>query len=340
MSNPWLIDESEFPRDGNPDEKLQFLIRYAVLAPSSHNAQPWRFEVSDGFVDLYGESARSLPIADPWHREMILSCGAALFNLEVAMHHFGCCPNVTLFPNGRKPLLLARIAIGEPECPRCGDEILFHSITHRHTNRGNFEAVEVPSTVLGAIEHAARMEHARFYPADHSDLREVIADAIAEADRIHAEDPQYRKELARWIRPNFSSKSDGIPGSSLGLSTLSSAFAPSFIERFKAESMRAEPDRRLALCAPVLGLLCTDEDTPKAWLSAGMALGRMLLTAYAADVHASFFSEPIEVDSLRRTIANAIPERLFPQLIVRMGYALNEVEPTPRHGADEVTVAP
>jgi len=39
----WQINEQDFPRGEDSTEKLKFLIRYAILAPSSHNTQPWKF---------------------------------------------------------------------------------------------------------------------------------------------------------------------------------------------------------------------------------------------------------------------------------------------------------
>ena len=35
------IDKGEFFKLKNPKEKKKFLLRYAILAPSTHNSQPW-----------------------------------------------------------------------------------------------------------------------------------------------------------------------------------------------------------------------------------------------------------------------------------------------------------
>ena len=42
------LDRHEFPVRGLPIEKLAYFLRYAILAPSSHNSQPWRFRLTDG----------------------------------------------------------------------------------------------------------------------------------------------------------------------------------------------------------------------------------------------------------------------------------------------------
>jgi nitroreductase len=41
----WHNLETKFPEQSSPAEKLKFLLQYAVLAPSSHNTQPWLFRI-------------------------------------------------------------------------------------------------------------------------------------------------------------------------------------------------------------------------------------------------------------------------------------------------------
>ena len=35
----WLVDDADFPAAGNTADLLRFALRYAVLAPSSHNCR-------------------------------------------------------------------------------------------------------------------------------------------------------------------------------------------------------------------------------------------------------------------------------------------------------------
>ncbi|HVR38527.1 MAG TPA: hypothetical protein VMU84_05475, partial [Thermoanaerobaculia bacterium] len=43
--DPWLIDESDFYEIDDAKAQKEFLLRYAVLAPSGHNTQPWSFSL-------------------------------------------------------------------------------------------------------------------------------------------------------------------------------------------------------------------------------------------------------------------------------------------------------
>jgi hypothetical protein len=81
----WNIGLSGFPRSGTPPEKARFAVAYAILAPSSHNTQPWRFAIVDDELLVCADRSRSLAVIDPFDRELVISCGAALFNLRVVL---------------------------------------------------------------------------------------------------------------------------------------------------------------------------------------------------------------------------------------------------------------
>jgi nitroreductase len=77
------------------------LIEQAVRAPSSHNTQPWLFQVRPGAVELHADRSRALPVNEPHDRELHISCGAALFNLEVAAARTGLGTETALLPAAR-----------------------------------------------------------------------------------------------------------------------------------------------------------------------------------------------------------------------------------------------
>jgi len=41
FDTPWHVPEEVYPAAGTSEEKLRFMLNYAVLAPSGHNTQPW-----------------------------------------------------------------------------------------------------------------------------------------------------------------------------------------------------------------------------------------------------------------------------------------------------------
>ena len=59
-ANPWTVLEADFPVAGTPTEQLQFLLSYAVLAPSEYNTQPWLFKVTNRTIEQYADQSRRL----------------------------------------------------------------------------------------------------------------------------------------------------------------------------------------------------------------------------------------------------------------------------------------
>ena len=95
---PWQINEQDFPRDEDSTEKSKFLLRYAILAPSSHNTQPWKFSIGEDEIRIFVDKTRWLKVADSDQRELHVSIGCALENLLIAAEHFGYALQVTYFP--------------------------------------------------------------------------------------------------------------------------------------------------------------------------------------------------------------------------------------------------
>ncbi|MBE7415628.1 MAG: nitroreductase, partial [Deltaproteobacteria bacterium] len=154
----WEISEGDFPSDGTTKEKLSFLVNYAVLAPSSHNTQPWLFRVGDAGVELIADRTRALPIADPDDRSLTISCGAALFNLFIAARHFGLDVSVALLPEEGSPDLLARVSVRGRKAPSDEEGRLFNSIKARRTNRMPFDKKAVRKDLIEKLKKAARSE--------------------------------------------------------------------------------------------------------------------------------------------------------------------------------------
>jgi hypothetical protein len=333
--DPWQISESAFPRAGASSDKLRFLLNYAVLAPSNHNAQPWLFRIVSDAIELYADRTRGLAVVDPEDRELLMGCGAALFNLRIAFHYFGYQCAVRTFPDEGNPDLLARIDFGGEKETLPDEKALFPAILKRRTNRTPFRNQLVPESLLQELQAAAAKEGAWLSIVQGDESRNSVADLIAEGDRIQMSDSHFRRELAAWIHPSRTASHDGTPGYAIGLGSLTSYFGPIVVRTFDMGKGKAASDRQLASGSPVLAMLGTDADAPADWLSSGQALQRVLLCARINDVWASFLNQPIEVPELRAKIRDSLGVKGFPQILLRMGYG-QDVKPTPRRTAGEV----
>lgn len=331
------IKTSDFPHGGTSEEQLKFLLNYAILAPSSHNTQPWLWEVNGNEVTLFADRSRVMSALDPNGRELIMSCGAALQHLRLAIRAFGYADIVSLFPNPRQPDLLAYVRLAAPHAACPEDEFLFNFIGERHTNRRLFQQKTVPDALLLALQEEAEREGAWLYIAPGPDERAAITELIAAGDVIQGDNRAIRRDVAGWVAPAHSARLDGIPSEALGIHDVVSHVAPFAMRWLNNGEKQADKDLELAESAPAIVVLGTDDEGPAAWLDAGQALARILLRARAAEVWASFFSQPIQVDTLWTQLRHVIGRSGVPQLVFRLGYA-EPVPATPRRPPGDVTM--
>lgn len=331
----WSIDETAFPTQGTTRQQLEFVLQYAVLAPSVHNTQPWLFQLGERTVELYADRSRALPVADPDDRELVMSCGAALLHLLISLRHYGLQPQVEIFARPLDPDLLATVELAGAYRATPQEEQLFRAIPKRRTNRKAFESRSLPENLLVDLQAAARQEGALLEIVNGEKRRNALVDLVADADRLQMANKRFRRELAAWVRPNRSSSRDGIPGYGFGLADLISVGGPFVIRTFDLGGFHAARDREMADGSPVLAVVSTQADMPRDWLAAGQALARVLLLARAEGVWASFLNQPIEVEELRPGVRQTMGDTGYPQLILRMGYG-PEVRSTPRRPVSDV----
>ena len=74
-------------------------VERALRAPSVHNTQPWLWRINPGVIELHADWTRHLAATDPDRRDVLLSCGAALHHLQVALAASNMVAHVHRLPN-------------------------------------------------------------------------------------------------------------------------------------------------------------------------------------------------------------------------------------------------
>lgn len=332
----WSSAIDEFPLCGSAAEKLAALVAFGVMAPSTHNSQPWLFRVAGDVLELRADRRRRLPIVDPDKRELIISCGAALGSIEIAMHNFGHQGDIELLPDPDTPELLARIRLGAPRATSDSDHALFRAIASRRTNRQPFLPRVLESELMSDLETIAQARGAWFRILQEDSKRLALANLIGEGDRQQMADSAFRHELASWLHHDRTSSRDGMPGAAVGFGGAQSIAFPLVVRTFDTGAGRAAHDWELALGSPVLAILGSTTDTPLDWIRTGQALIHLLLRAEMDGVAASYLNQAIEVPALRLHVKNLLAESGFPQLILRMGYPRETLGHTARREVKEV----
>jgi hypothetical protein len=325
---PWQIDDSEFYELESREEQLRFLVQYAILAPSSHNAQPWQFRITAEGVEVLPDFSRRLPVVDPLDRELWLSIGAAITNLRVAAAHFGF--NTTVLYSAETILVTFVETCASDEELRA----FFSAIKRRHTNRNTFwqelldpEAVEHICDLTDAYPETLRL----ILP--HHNTR--AAELVAFAEREQMSEQEYRDELAAWMRANDTDTGDGLTADTLGFSGPFSGATEWVVRNLDVGPLQASRDRHLIETAPVLVAVAAEDDR-LSLVRAGEALERLLLRITLDGLNYSFFNSPIEVLNLRERVWSLAGSKRPPQLLLRIGRARTETRPMPRRPVEAV----
>lgn len=331
----WKINEDDFPVNGSYEDKIKFIIGYAILAPSGHNTQPWLFKITKDGVNLYADRTRALPVIDPDDRELTISCGAALANFIIAANYFGFDAKVSLLPDKKDFDLLAKVKLVHGFEPAGDVKKMFKSITKRKTNRKPFEDKEIDGLILQKMEIMASEEKVKLNIVKDNQLRELAVHIIEEGDKIQSNDKSFCRELAQWVHPDRKKSKDGIPVHSFGVGDLFTQTGPFYIGNIEWGDLQAARDRNLVEGSPVLGIIVSRGDTPEDWILAGIALEKILLFAASENLSASYLNQPLEVPDLKNKLIGSLKLKGVPQQILRMGFG-KDVKPTPRRNVDDV----
>jgi nitroreductase len=306
-------------------------LNAAVAAPSIHNSQPWRFRLRGGGIDVLSDPERQMHIVDCSGRQMLISVGAALFNLRVALLAHGRVPVVRLRPDPAQPHYVARVAAGSPVVAGFTARALASAIWRRRTNRLPFARRAVPRAALDELVRAAGVEGAMLTVAGPVD-RELILDLTRAANDRQRRDAGYRAELTAWSQ-GPASRCDGVPASAWGPTDRRQGVP------LRDFGLTAGTDRSVFSFEPrpTLLVLSTPGDSPYRWIRAGQAFERVLLTATVRGLAMTPLTQCLELPDLRSLVPAGWAD-LKAQVILRVGYG-HRVPFTPRRPLREVVVA-
>jgi nitroreductase len=323
----WQVRESDFPRAGASADRLEFLLQYAVLAPSSHNTQPWRFAIDRADeISVYVDKTRWLRVADADQRELHISIGCAIENLVVAAERFGYAVRVAYFPEPGNEFLAATVSLrSTTSLAPTGNAELFDAIVARHTNHNAFDGRPLPEDCLEAFEACCPDPDVALYLTGDERVRSAVDDLVVRADAVQFSDPAFREELARWI-------GEGV----FGTPWLLARIARLAVAYVNVGPSVGRKDSEVLMSAPALGLLVSPRNDRTTQVRAGRAFERIYLRATALGVAVRPMSQVLQVPEIKRELADLlVPRGMFPQQPFLLGFAEPAEHHTPRRSVRE-----
>ena len=312
------------PTLARPEQDIAEIARYvvgeAVWAPSVHNTQPWWFSADSAGLSLYTDPARQLTVADPDGREMLISCGAALFTARLALRTAGYIPQARILPDPARPLLVARLSWQGRAAPTGYECRLAAQVRSRRTHRGGFDPLPLAPELLAVLKECAGRYGAVLRVITDEGTRAALAEVVQTAERALELDSAHVRERAAWTSPPGSTRADGVPATAYpARAERTSPYFPS--PDFARGRGWGQPPLSMVpgRSAGVVCLLATGSDGPADWVNAGQALQRILLTGAAWGVASALHSQPFELGWGRELTYPRLAGSLCPQLLLRIG---------------------
>jgi hypothetical protein len=324
------------PDPPDAEEIIRSVVAEAVWAPSVHNTQPWCFTADGPRIRLHADLGRQLTAADPDGREMMISCGAALFTARLTLRSLGYIPETQVLPDPADPTLVAQLSWPRQAAVTEYERSLSGQVRQRRTHRGGFDPVPVSHALLATLCQGAERDGAMLRIVADDGRRAALAAAIETAERGLRLDSERVQELVTWSPPPGSPRRDGVPATSYPARPEHTD--PNFPGRDFAHG-RGWGLPRLSTAplfrtAGVAALLTTPADHAADWVNAGQALQRILLTAGICGVAAALHSQPLEFRALREFVRTRLSDGGYPQLVLRLGTVIQIATSVRRPPAD------
>ena len=292
------------------------LVRYATLAPSSHNTQCWKFAVGDKAITILPDLSRRTPAVDPDDHHLYVSLGCAAENLVQAALAHGLAGEVRF--DAASDAVRVTLA---PTQARASP--LFKAIPERQCTRGDYDDKPLSNAELRLLESAGTADGVRVLLLTDRSVMEQVLDHVVQGNTAQMAEPAFVKELKAWIRFNGVDAvrtGDGLYSVSSGNPSMPSWIGDlAFGLFFTPKSENDKYARQIRSSAGIA--VFVGEAADKAhWVQVGRCYERFALQATALGIRNAFLNQPVEVPSVRPLFASAMGlAGQRPDLVVRFG---------------------
>jgi hypothetical protein len=311
------------------------LIRYATLAPSSHNTQCWNFKLETHRVSY----PISRGVARSSTRAITISSSALAARRRTLLSPVSLTGCAATLPSTRLP---------GPPCASISSrrkpsrQPLFDAIPMRQCTRAAYDGQPLEPAQLRQLETAASGRGVQLLLLTARAQVEQVLNYVVEGNSAQLNDPAFMKELLQWIR--FSdgeavAKRDGLFSRASGSPSVPRWLAAPLFKLLFTPKGDNENYSKFIRSSAGIAVFVSDASDREYWVETGRCYERFVLQATAMGVRTAMLNQPVEVASVRPQFAAAIGiGKRRPDLVVRFGHG-PEMPRSLRRSVDAVIVA-
>lgn len=292
------------------------LVRYATLAASSHNTQPWKFKLEPARIVILPDLSRRCPAVDPDDHHLYGSLGCAAENLLLAAQAAGLTGHVSYDASASS----LQVDFEEAAPSRSA---LFEAIPSRQCSRATYDGTGLSGEQLHLLEEAGRGSEVSVMLLTDSRQREQVAEYVAAGNTAQFADPRWAEEMKTWIR--FTARDavrtgDGLYGPVLGIPHVPRWLGKLLMRVAVSATRQNRKDTTHIRSSAAIAVFFSEADDKQHWIEAGRCYERLALQAAALELRTAFINQPVEVPTLRSQFATflGIGNRR-PDLVVQIG---------------------
>jgi hypothetical protein len=310
-----------------PLPDFRALMAAAILAPSGHNTQPWKFIRNGANLEIHPDYSRQLPAIDPHNRELFMSLGCAAENIVAAAKAQGFDAIVAV-PTPQHDWLRVSFL---PSSYTQSEEQWLAAIEARQSNRQPYRSKSIPPSDLSALTNTPLEAGIHLRAITSSSELAATRKAIIEANRQQMQDSTLVHELADWMRlspQQVRQSPDGLSYATLGMPPIRFRSLARYLLR---SGLQRHQLQRALDSANVFLLFSSEDATNAGWVRLGQSFERVVLLATLRGIAHSHYNQPLEsaqpfdISGIKGT----------PGLLIRLGYA-NASPRAPRRPLDDV----
>jgi len=314
VQNTWHHSKG---KAGEKSALLRELVRYATLAPSSHNTQCWKFRFEDASISILPDLSRRCPAVDPDDHHLFISLGCSAENLIQAALANGLMGNVTFDAAGGNAL---RISL---ESTRTVASTLFQAIPERQSTRAEYDGKPLTRQELELLEKAGTGRGVRLIFLTEREAMEKVLEYVVQGNTSQMNDRAFVEELKTWIR--FSDDEavrtgDGLYSASSGNPSLPPWLGNLLFDFFFTPKNENDKYAKHVRSSAGIAIFVADDAGPAHWVEVGRSYERFALQSAALGIRNAFINQPVEVPALRPQFATFLGVgNRRPDLVVRFG---------------------
>lgn len=336
-----LLEPREFT--SSEEETLRF-IGWVTLAPSTHNTQPWKFDVSNRRVGVSIDRDKAVVEADPQMRDMFISSGALLRHIELVGGELNAVENIDITPRVDKDEVARFSMLGSDKWDDFVTSDLAKAIFTRQNYRADYSDKEVKTSDVKRMADLS----AKTVGGDNNvqlhvfgmkeEKAQQLCDLTTRGIASAYESKEFRKEVSSHINNNFSKKDTGLHGYSLTVNNALSILLPVVMRRVDLGPKLSQLNKRGMLTSQGMVVATSENDNAESWLDSGRIMMELILRLKSRGIQTSIYAAAIEIGDSRKQVESVIGQNTgHAQLLFTYGYPTREIGYSHRQNPASVT---